>query len=97
MVTPNIPSIETRRTVVLYEQRNPAMLLDSQPFTTFTMSIFRRLREYSGRTGLTEPSKFAGQEALIADISANQLTGIAHHERGHHLAGSGQLAALFSS
>jgi hypothetical protein len=26
-------------------------LLDSQPLTAFTMSIFRRLHEYSGRTG----------------------------------------------
>jgi hypothetical protein len=46
------PWIMTRRTVVPYEQRNLAMLLYSQPSTAFIMSIFRKLHEYSGPTGL---------------------------------------------
>ncbi len=37
-----------RRTVVPYAQRNPATSLNSRPSTAFTMSIFRRLHEYSG-------------------------------------------------
>ena len=45
-----------RRTVVPYEQRNPATLWNSQPFTAFIMSIFRRLHEYSGPTGGQTPS-----------------------------------------
>ena len=46
-----------RRTVVPYEQRNPATLWNSQPFTAFIMSIFRRLHEYSGSTGVAaDPS-----------------------------------------
>ena len=33
------------------EQLNAASLLDSPRSTAFTMSIFRRLHEYSGSTG----------------------------------------------
>jgi len=39
-----------RRKDVPYEQRDPATLWNSQPFTAFIMSIFRRLHEYSGPT-----------------------------------------------
>jgi hypothetical protein len=40
-----------RRTVVSYEKPIPATFWSSQPFTAFTISIFQRLREYSGTTG----------------------------------------------
>jgi hypothetical protein len=46
------PWIETHRTVVPYEQRNRAMLLNFRPSTAFTISICRRLHEYSGPTGI---------------------------------------------
>jgi transposase InsO family protein len=45
------PWMVTRLTGVPYDQRNPAMLLNSQSSKAFTMSIFRRLHEYSGRPG----------------------------------------------
>ena len=38
-------------TVVPYELRNHATLLNSRPSMVFTMSIFQKLREYSGPTG----------------------------------------------
>jgi transposase InsO family protein len=42
-------TLTTRPTVAPYEQRNPAMLLNSRSSRAFTLSIFRRLHQYSGR------------------------------------------------
>jgi len=47
--------------VVPYEQRNLATLWNSQPFTAFIMSFFRRLHEYSGPTSHLAPE--SGQKS----------------------------------
>ena len=43
----------TCRTVVPYEQRKLAMLLNYRLYTAFIMSIFRTLHDYLGRTGVS--------------------------------------------
>ena len=47
------------RMVVPYDQGISATLLNSRPSTAFTMSIFRRLHEYSRRTGISFRSRVA--------------------------------------